>query len=216
MVYDNDGNGALLEMLPPGPLRVLDVGCGAGQNARLLRVRGCSVVGVTLSHEEAEIAARWCDEVVVGNVESDDLGLVSAQFDVLLLSHVVEHFCWPTATLCRLAPLLKPGGTLVIAVPNMGFWRVRWRILRGDWSRDDAGFFDRTHRQFWTVRTASSILDGTPFVLGSLRPSSAAVPLWLLRRLGSVAKRIDATVGKLIPNLVCMQVCLTAHYPATN
>src|SRR5437762_14128154 len=90
-VYQNQGNPALLALLPKDARRVLDVGCGAGDNARILRERRCQVVGLTLSEAEAAVARAFCDTVLVGNVETDHLELAPGSFDVLLLSHVLEH-----------------------------------------------------------------------------------------------------------------------------
>jgi SAM-dependent methyltransferase len=208
-VYANSGNPPLLELLPPGTRTVLDVGCGAGDNARLLTERGVRVWGVTLSEAEARLAAPWCESVRVADVERDALDV--PQCDAILLSHVVEHFVDPTATLNRLARKLRPGGAALVAVPNMAFWRVRARLAAGDWRRDADGPLDRTHLQFWSWDTAPSMFDGTPFRLDVRSAGQLALPLWPLRAvLPRVAGVLDRRFGAVWPNGAALQVLLRA------
>src|SRR5262249_18478042 len=146
--YQNAGNAALLALIPPGAERVLDVGCGAGDNARLLRERGCQVWGVTLSQSEAKIARQYMERVFIKDVETSELEVPMNHFDILLFSHVLEHMIRPQNALRRLAPHLKKEGLALIAVPNMANYRCRFRLLRGNWRRDNDGPFDRTHYHF--------------------------------------------------------------------
>jgi SAM-dependent methyltransferase len=210
--YANRGNGPLLACVPPGELRVLDVGCGAGDNARLLNNRGCSIVGVTSSPEEARIAEQFCERVVVMDLDQDsdpdDLG----SFDVLLFSHVLEHLRDPGKVVTRLSKHLKPRGLCLIAVPNMGNWRVRMKILKGDWSRQDTGPFDRTHLQFWSLETAPTILDGTPFDVLAVEGANYALPLFPLRRVvPTFCSAIDRRIGPTLPNLTAGQILVRAE-----
>ncbi len=215
MRYQNDGNAPLLALLPSSAVHVLDVGCGAGDNARALRAAGRRVWGVTISVEEAAAARAYCEDVWVGDVERMPLPEIRAPFDAMVVSHVLEHLAAPQATLARLAPLVKPGGWLLVAVPNMGFWRVRLRVLRGDWTREETGFFDRTHLQFWSYDTRDDILKGTPFEVVEARGADGGAPLrplrWAAPRLAS---RIDHAVGALSPNLISAQVLILARRKA--
>src|SRR5262245_30713666 len=145
--YQNEGNRPLLGLLPANVMRVLDVGCGAGSNARILQAQGIEVTAITLSNEEARLAAPFCVRTLVVDVENDPLPVTEQRFDLILCSHVLEHLARPSRTLRRLSELVRPGGYALVAVPNMASWRPRLRMLRGDLSGDDGGFFDRTHLQ---------------------------------------------------------------------
>jgi SAM-dependent methyltransferase len=209
--YKNQGNPSVLSRIPAAPCRILDVGCGAGDNARLLVAAGHEVWGITRSTEEAEVARPHLKKVWVGELESIEVPVPFGFFDVFLLSHILEHLAAPAAVLTRLAPLLRTSGIVVAAVPNMAQWRVRLRILRGDWSREDAGVFDRTHLQFWSVDTARDIFAGSPFELVEATGTDPAVPLRPLRRLApQVAEMIDRRLGSVRPNLFASQVVLVA------
>ena len=206
-VYGNAGNLPLLALVPREARRVFDIGCGAGDNARILRERGHEVYGVTASAREAELAAAVCSEVVVCDVETSTPSL-QARGDLLLCSHVLEHLRDPSEVLGRLAALLEPNAWCAIAVPNMAHWRLRVQLMTGDWTRTEAGALDRTHLQFWSYTSAPSMLAGTPFELVRCA-AEFSVPLWPLRRLAApLARTIDRTLGPLRPNLFAGQTLM--------
>ena len=68
-VYRNTGNKEVLEQVPTNSKTILDVGCGAGDNARILKALNKKITGVTISEDEAGFAAETCDEVLVMNIE---------------------------------------------------------------------------------------------------------------------------------------------------
>jgi SAM-dependent methyltransferase len=212
-VYQNAGNPALLALVPADARRVLDVGCGAGDNARALKERGCGVWGVTLSEAEAGLARPHCEAVVVANAETSPLGLPPDYFDLLLLSHVVEHMVRPDVGLARLAAHLRPGGLALLAVPNMAHYRCRLRFLLGNWRREDGGPFDRTHYHFWSYHTFDELFRGAPLRLVSKTPGDPAVPLWPLRRVlpRRWAQVFDRFGGRVAPNLFAGQTLVVAR-----
>lgn len=59
-IYTNSGNESLINLLDEPCMRLLDDGCGAVDNAALLKVRypACQVYGITHSAAEAEMAMQ--------------------------------------------------------------------------------------------------------------------------------------------------------------
>ena len=109
--------------------RVLDVGCSSGYLAEPLSERGNTIVGLELDPAAAREAERFCERVLVGDVETMELPLEPASFDVVLCGDVVEHLREPVAALARLRPFLKPGGRLVLSTPNIANWAIRLSLL---------------------------------------------------------------------------------------
>jgi len=114
---------------------VLDAGCASGyqslEAARLARM----VVGVDLGLEFVRTAYGASLEqgitnahFLVGSVEA--LAFKSALFSRVLCAEVLEHVLQPDDTLTELARVLKPGGLLVISVPNENGDGTWWRRLR--------------------------------------------------------------------------------------
>lgn len=209
-VYRNAGNRPLLTLLPAAVRTVLDVGCGAGDNARALKATGRRVWGLTLSPPEAELARDGCEQVLVANAETDPLPYQPGQFDALLLSHVLEHTVSPARVLDRLEPYLAAGGVVLVAVPNVAQYRYRLKLLTGDWRLAETGPFDRTHLHFWSYQTADQAVSDSRFRVTEKRAGDPALPLWPLRRLAPVGwlAGIDAWAGRVLPNFAASQTLM--------
>jgi SAM-dependent methyltransferase len=98
--------------------RILDVGCGYGRNLRLLRDAGFDVLGVEVNEQ----IVRANRETGLPCISVDEFARTPEDFDLLLMSHVIEHFA-PAALVPFMDSYLDrlvPGGALVIATPLLG------------------------------------------------------------------------------------------------
>jgi 2-polyprenyl-3-methyl-5-hydroxy-6-metoxy-1,4-benzoquinol methylase len=138
--------------------RVLDVGCSSGYLAHPLSERGNTIVGIELDPEAARAAEQFCERVLVGDVETTELPLEPASFDVVLCGDVVEHLRDPVAALARLRVFLKPGGSVVLSTPNIANWAIRLSLLGGRWRYTERGILDRTHTHLFTRATLAEAL----------------------------------------------------------
>ena len=157
MIYQSV-NQAVLQRIPSGTRSLLDVGCGSGVfGAAVKSVLSCSVVGVTYSDAEAGLARRQLDRVEIADLDRfDPTGL--GRFDCIVCSHVLEHLLDPQQVLSSLRNCLEPAGTLVVALPNVLFWKQRAQFLRGRFRYTDGGLMDRTHIRFFDWDSAESLV----------------------------------------------------------
>ena len=207
-VYGNTGNKDVLEQVPVEAITILDVGCGAGDNARILMALNKKVTGITISEDEARLAAKICDDVLVINIE-DHAALIRKKYDVIILSHVCEHLRYPILTLSSLANNLSEKGIMIVAVPNMAFYRNRIKLLSGDWRMQESGPFDRTHLQFFSFQTADTLCDENKLLIVKKIPVLLAIPLWPLRVIfPRFCQQLDNVIGKRFPNLFAQQTIL--------
>ncbi len=122
------------ERLAGAPGRVLDVGCGRGFLLEAFRRRGWTVQGTELD----ERSATYAREVLGLPVET--LPVASwpwpdGHFDAVAVWHVLEHLSSPADLLERARRLLRPGGVLLVGVPN--FASPEARLARGAWFHAD-------------------------------------------------------------------------------
>jgi 2-polyprenyl-3-methyl-5-hydroxy-6-metoxy-1,4-benzoquinol methylase len=143
--------------------RVLDVGCSSGYLSEPLSKRGNTLVGIELDPAAAREAERWCERVLLGDVEAMELPLEPGSFDVVLCGDVIEHLRDPGAALARLRPLLVSGGRLVVSTPNIANWAMRLSLLAGRWRYTDRGFLDRTHTHLFTRRTLVETIEAAGY-----------------------------------------------------
>jgi len=201
-IYRNAGNLPLLDLLPVGGGRALDCGCGAGDNARILRSRGWRVTGITLSEDEQRLAAEHCERVFVADLEEPLPDAIGVGYDAVVLSHVLEHLVAPERLLRRVKNLLSPSGVVVVALPNVLFYPVRLRALLGRFDYASDGIMDATHVRFYTFESGLALLRENGFeVLKAL--AEGGFPLWKLRRHlpASLVERIDQEACRRRPGL---------------
>ncbi|MBM4132426.1 MAG: class I SAM-dependent methyltransferase [Nitrospira sp.] len=99
--------------------RLLDVGCGGGVNLKSFQDQVWKVFGVEMNAQAVAYAnARVGECVHAGTLE--DAPFQHEFFDVIVFSHSLEHMFSPREVLARAWQLLKPGGMLVVTVPNAG------------------------------------------------------------------------------------------------
>lgn len=210
-VYSNRGNAAVLAAVPAAGA-VLDVGCGAGDNAAVLAGRGAVVDGVTLSAEEARVAEAFCRRVFIHNLEAGLPAEISGPYDAVICSHVLEHICWPEKLLADLHRVLAPHGVLVVALPNLLHYSNRWKLLAGRVEYEPSGLMDNTHFRWYTLATAARLLERHGFMV-QRRFAQGSLPLWLLRSIlpRSWTARLDAGASRLRPGLFGYQMLLVAQ-----
>lgn len=106
--------------------RILDVGCGRGFTLAALQELGHEVYGIQISPEAAAYAR---ERLGITNIETRDLldvGYPENSFDAVTAYHVIEHLADPHAFLLEARRILRPGGHLILEVPNAAGWGARW------------------------------------------------------------------------------------------
>ena len=100
--------------LPKG--RLLDIGCGVGDFLHQIQKQGWEVMGIEPSEEAKTIAKNRLGFAPLA--PSEYSSLEDHSFDVITMWHVLEHVDDLKSQTKELARLLKPGGRLLIALPN--------------------------------------------------------------------------------------------------
>lgn len=120
----------VLELFDADGGKVLDVGCGPGVMGHALRERGCDFWGVDPSSRMIEVAeatfsadprARFQVGIATG------LDFPDGFFDAVICMGVLERVADDGAALAEMVRVLKPGGTLIVTVPNRWSPALLWR-----------------------------------------------------------------------------------------
>ncbi len=208
--YAAFGNGAIAaharRLLAPGG-RVLDVGCASGGLLALLRPHAGHLAGLELSPTAARAAAQIGDEVVCGALEDPDLPLAAGGYDLVVLADVLEHLTDPAAGLARAAGWCRPGGAVLVSVPNVAHWHARLTLARGRWPQTDSGTFDAGHLRWFTRASLRALLEAegllgvelhaiVPALRNHVRPT----------RLAGFAEPAWQALGRRVPGLLGYQL----------
>ncbi len=217
--YAAFGNGAIADraraLLPQGG-SVLDLGCASGGLLALLRPQASRLAGLELSQTAAKAASQVADLVVRGALEDPDLPFEAGSYDLVVLADVLEHLADPLAALRRASGWAKPGGAILVSVPNVAHWSARLTLARGRWPAADSGTFDSSHLRWFTRDSLATLLAGAGLAdveLGAIVPAlrnHLALP-------GRVERRVEPAwqaLGRRVPGLLGYQVIASARRPA--
>ena len=160
--YDEDVNWGVLRLWGSrAESDVLDVGCGFATTSAEIEKRGSRVTGIEMNGAAVAKASSRLSGVLQADL--NDIGSVTerlggAMFDVVMFADVLEHLTDPLAIVRGYLRFLRPGGTVIVSLPNVALWSVRVMLLTGRFDYADSGVLDRTHLRFFTRRTAKELL----------------------------------------------------------
>jgi len=172
---------------PPG--RLLDIGCGNGRLLYLAQRAGWRVKGLELSANMAAFVREELGiDVVVGNFldvtpERED----AWAYDVVVLRHVLEHLPDPLQAMDRISGFLKPGGHLLLEMPNIEAMTKKWSRLvvgAGLYKRSFGDDFMAGHCNEFSIRSMRYLAQQTGYqVIAWETYSQKPLPNWIYNRV---------------------------------
>ena len=116
----------IAELLPSN-VRVLDVGCGDGSlMTHLIEEKNIEARGLELKKENITKCIYKGLPVIEGNAETELHQFPDQSFDFVILSQTLQAFYNPEKVL---QDLLRIGKSVIISIPNFGYWKVRASLL---------------------------------------------------------------------------------------
>ncbi len=152
-----------------GPGTALDVGCGRGDLAAALVSRDWRVSGVEAWHQAAQIALSR--GVVIEGQTLSTAKLAPETYDLVIFRHSLEHLPDPVADLRGAHAAMRPGGWLVVSLPNFASWQRR--LFGSRWFHLDVP----RHRFHFTPPSLTAAARSAGFSVCETRTSTSALGL---------------------------------------
>ena len=197
---------------------IFDVGCGRGALAEEFVHAGNRVAGVDILPPDKVSPALdlYLQEDFLRSGLGETLkALAGRKFDKVMLLDVIEHVADSEGMVRTCLDLLKPGGQIVVSVPNIANISVRLMLLIGRFDYLPRGIMDRTHLRFFTRKTIRNLLREQGFTV--IRHQMTVIPLEVMIGLSESNPLMRLMHGTLIlltrlmPGLFGYQSFITAE-----
>lgn len=206
--------------------KMLDIGCAGGFLARAMGTKWKGeLTGIERDYSwmSAEGIKRykkiyWID-VEKKNI-ADVLRRKDRNFDAIVTADILEHLKNPRKTLKEIKKVLRPGGYLIVSLPNGNYLPVLIIRLIFPRFRMSKGPLDRTHKHFYTLNSAKKMLQNNHFEV--VKVQTTPPPLELIFR------KFNRTIffqtiynachflAVLIPNLFAYQLLFLTRRQENN
>ena len=202
----------LLQYIDAGE-QVLEVDCGAGVLAKMMVDKGATVEATDMSSVAVDLARRKGIVARQVDLDSGPLPYPDAVFETVVSNSAIEHRFFYERNLDECIRVLRPGGKLVLSLPNLAHWRCRLWLLTGRFPYVRNSPTDVTHLRFFTVSEAKRLchargvtpttVDGSAslwvkgFYPGFFRMRAVnAIYTWLSRQWPSLFARDFIMIGR--------------------
>lgn len=136
---------------------ILELGCGGGWNLLPFQAAGYNPVGYDYDQDYLTLGRSYGLALETGG--RVEVEVTKQQFDLVILSHVVEHFADPIQEVRHLLPLLKPNGLLYVEVPSI--LGVKVNLLK---------YFQNAHTYSFVPQTLQSVMASAGYEMVAISP----------------------------------------------
>ena len=170
--YYQQNRAEILNLIDAVPHDVLDIGCGKGGVASMLRENypGLRIVGFDkfkdTSFDYSSVFNGFHNIDLSGEWPKIDY----AEFDLVLMLDVLEHLVEPQTVLEKLSRFLTKGTQVIISLPNFHTYSNLYEIIKsGRFQYKESGILDSTHLRFYGKEDARDLI-ATYFAINAFMP----------------------------------------------
>jgi len=156
--------------------KILDVGCGSGQNAKSLKNAGFEISGIDISENAIKEAKKNYPEIEFSIAGLEKLPSSNEVFDAIYCTEVIEHIYDTETAVKKLGRVLKKGGYLFLSTPYHGFLKNLILTLF---------YFEKhfnpigSHIRFFTPKSLNKLLKQNGFEIGKTIFLGRFFPVWM-------------------------------------
>ncbi len=155
----------MLQFIPAGARRTLELGCGEGNFSALLKDRlNAETWAVEINERSAKKAATKLYKVINDDAFNCLAELPDGYFDCIICFDFLEHLADPYSLLTALKTKAAGDGVFVTSIPNIRYYSVfKDFVFHGNWDYKDQGVLDKTHLRFFTYKSIIKMFEKLGF-----------------------------------------------------
>jgi SAM-dependent methyltransferase len=176
--------------------RVLDLGCGDGNNLLWLAAFAEDLYGSDFNMVRVARAKTRSPAATLFLADVLDYPATDGAFDVVFFNHVIEHIPDDASALATVRRILAPGGLLILGTPNEGAWW--WQLA---YRRAPEALATTDHVHFYTAETISAKMQEAQLDVFEVKHMGWGPPDWRLDGLWRRHKIVDdlfECIGRLL------------------
>ncbi|PMP88653.1 MAG: class I SAM-dependent methyltransferase [Caldisphaera sp.] len=163
--YFSNARHDIINLVPEGSNKVLEIGCGDGTTLvelkKLGKAKYCAGVDIIDINQKNKL-----DDFVLADIDNEELPLPQRYFDVIICADILEHLKDPWSTLDKLKTYLKKDGILIASLPNVREIKTIFNIVfKGDFKYVEEGILDKTHLRFFCKKNMIDLFEKRGFVI---------------------------------------------------
>jgi 2-polyprenyl-3-methyl-5-hydroxy-6-metoxy-1,4-benzoquinol methylase len=130
---------------------VLEFGPSSGHMTKVMQEKGCKVYIVEYNKDDFKKAIEYAAGGICGDIfEFEWLKKwKNIKFDAIIFADVLEHLYNPAKIIQETKKVLKPGGELLVSLPNIAHDDIISNLLIDNFNYTPVGLLDNTHIRFW-------------------------------------------------------------------
>lgn len=147
----------LIKLIPDGPNKILDIGCGRGDLLLKLKElrKAQNIFGIDIEKFDTKL-----DKFIAGDIDKIELPFSYNYFDVIICADVLEHLVDPWETLNKIYKYVKPDGIVIISIPNIReLYAISQILFKGDFRYTHDGVLDKTHLRFFCKKNIIELIN---------------------------------------------------------
>ena len=180
----------------------LDIGCQTGGLIGMVTSAFEKCYGIDIGRYEKEWSKLPDSKFIVHDIDAAPLPFPDASFRVVSCLMVLEHVFDVFGLVKEARRVVQPGGSFIIEVPNVGYFKHILALIKGHVPRTGAQIYPFSEAEGW---------DGQ-----HLHYFTVSELTWLLNHAGFRVEEIFSrgrfpALRKIYPPLLCSSICMVAH-----
>jgi tetratricopeptide (TPR) repeat protein len=161
-LHNQSTHHEIFSVVPKGAIRILTVGCGAGDFGRELKKTDHrrNVMGIVFPEDAHRIPENAFDDFYSVDVEKFDPPFKAGDFDCLILVEILERLVDPWNFVKRYTGFLKPNGTVIASLASVRNIEVLKQLVEfGRWTYQDEGIINPRYLRFFTKKELLRLME---------------------------------------------------------